>query len=120
MSVEYPIKAEVGKGRVVIANNTGYLIHTVNSGRILKLESLIITNRSAECEVNLWDAASGGPQVYGYSGYPQLRVIVGAVKTEAMGDDFIKGKWFVSSVQAFTTVSGTYAHVGGHEYASRP
>jgi hypothetical protein len=120
MSVNYPIKVEVGKGRIVEANNTGYTIHTVTSGRIFKLETLIITNRSGDCEVNLYDAASGGPNVYGYSGQPQLRVIVGAVKTEAMGDDFIKGKWFASSVVAFATVSGTFVHVGGNEYAPTP
>lgn len=120
MSVHNYIQVEVGKGKILPRNASGEQILTVSSGRIFKLESIIVTNRSGDCEVTIWDAISGGAQTYGFSGQEMLRVIVGAVKTEAMGDDFIKGKFFASSVFVFATVSGTWVHVGGREYAPRP
>jgi hypothetical protein len=109
-------KVEKGDARIIEANDTGYTLHTVTSGRIFALKTLIVTNRSGDCEVNLYDAASGGPQIFGTSGQPLLRLIVGAVKTEAYGDDFLKGVNFVSSIVAFASVSGTFCRIGGFEW----
>lgn len=96
---------------------TGYDVYTVTSGRRAELKNVIVTNFSGDARVDLYDSASGGTGLSGVelSGRLKLRVIVGAIKTEAMGDDFIKGVTFHSSVHAITTVSGTWIHVGMRE-----
>lgn len=105
--------AEHGRSRVIDNNVSGFTIYQVTSGRIFHLENVIVTNRSGTAEVNIYDCMSGDPSL---SGTLRLRLIVGAVKTEFIGDgEAIKGCTFYSSVVAFSTVSGVWIHVGGTE-----
>jgi len=105
--------AEHGRSRVIDNNVSGFTIYQVTSGRVFHLENIIATNRSGTAELNIYDSFSGDPSL---SGTLRARLVLGATKTEFIGDgEAIKGVTFVSSVVAFSTVSGVWLHVGGTE-----
>jgi len=64
---------------------TGYDLWLVTEGRKAELRNLIVTNFSGDAHVDIYDASSGGTGLSGValSGRLKLRVIAGAVKTEA-------------------------------------
>jgi hypothetical protein len=102
-------KVEVGYAKT--ANNFSTEIYQVTSGRSFKVETVIITNKSGLANVVLYDAVSSEISS------KRLDVMVGASDTVILNkDDLIGVQDFLSSVVAYTSISGVWIHVGGYEY----
>ncbi len=101
---------EVGDALTLTANNSGYLVYQVTSGRKFKLGTVIITNdRASNITIDLFDCTSALSNRL-------LHVIAGAEKTEVYPPDELLGvRESISGIYATTTLSGTVVHVGGFE-----
>ena len=107
-----------GRPKLLTAANTAYTVYTVSAGRKFRLTSLIATNTSGDAILDIYDAASGGPQAFGVSGEPMLKVVVPAQQTIVLDKDVLEPMEldFLSAVVIFSTVSGVWVRVGGYEH----
>jgi len=101
---------EVGERGTLTANNSGYLIYQVTSGRKLKLTTLIVTNeRASSIILDVFDATSSISNRI-------LHIMCGAERTEVYKPEELIGvKEAISGIYCITTLSGTEVHVGGCE-----
>lgn len=104
---------EVGNSKVLSHTTSGFTIYEVTSGRSFKPRTLTLTNeRASNAVVTFYDAtsdANGSNRL--------LKVIVGAEKSEILEPtDLLGVREVVSGLEAFTTMSGLFCHVGGYEY----
>lgn len=101
---------EVGERLTLDTTESARTVYTVTSGRKLKIKSIICTNFSGDARVSIYDDTSDESTRI-------IELVVGAVKTEALGPDELIGLRDVhSSVVARTSISNLFIHVGGVEY----
>lgn len=107
-------KAVKGYTIPIGASNTDTSGWMNTSGRIFRLESLIVTNLSGEGRVQIFDAGSAG--------WDSTRTIVnlkvGQAETVTLDRDELVGAEFISGMYVQSTVSSgsTWVRVGGYEY----
>lgn len=104
---------EAGNSVVLSHTTSGFTVYEVTSGRSFKVRTLTLTNERVSLGVvTFYDCTSDAN-----ASNRLLKAIVGAEKSDIIEPtDLLGVREVVSSLIAFTTVSGLFVHGGGFEY----